>query len=101
MQLITILYYSMYLVLTAYKPESQASEPCPYDCFQKAAIRWQKGRMGVPKLEPTLPAAQRMAAAKAVLSSLPPDQLLKVLIIIAMLVMKIIIITIVKPLSSP
>lgn len=34
--------------------------------------------MGVPKLEPTLPAAQRMAAAKAVLSSLPPDQLLRV-----------------------
>ena len=80
MQLITILYYSMYLVLPAYKPKTQASEPCPYDCFQAAAIRWQKGRMGVPKLEPTLPAAQRMAAAKAVLSSLPPDQLLRVLI---------------------
>ncbi len=42
--------------------------------------------MGVPKLEPTLPAAQRMASAKAVLSSLPPEQLLKVTIILTMLV---------------
>lgn len=50
------------------------------EASQKRAFQWQKGQNGRPgfKLEPTLSAAERLAAAKAVLSSSPPDQLLKV-----------------------
>ena len=78
--LVTILFWLLSSILTAYQIDGQTSEPCPCDCFQKPAFHWQGGRKGT-KLEPTLPANKRLAAAQAVLSSLQGAEPLQVTIV--------------------
>jgi len=77
MQLVTIFCWLMSSILTACEIKSPTFEPCPCNCFQEPAFHWQKGRKGT-KLEQTLPTAERLAAAQAVLSSMQAAEPLQV-----------------------